>query len=68
MWMRCSAALVCLCVLAACGERAQETEAADVLAVTPEADAQAQREAKAVRDHFYGDGKSNYTPQPVDGF
>lgn len=67
MWIRCSAVLACLFALSACGERSQETEAADVWAVTPEADAQAQREAKAVRDHFYGEGKSNYTPQPVDG-
>lgn len=68
MWIRFSAVLACCFALSACGERAQESEAADVLAVTPEADARAQREAKAVRDHFYGDGKSNYTPQPVDGF
>lgn len=68
MWMRCSAVLVCLFALSACGERSQESESADVLAVTPEADVRAQREAKSVRDHFYGDGKSNYTPQPVDGF
>lgn len=68
MWIHFSAVVACCFVLSACGERAQETEAADVLLVTPETDAQAQREAKAVRDHFYGDGKSNYTPQPVDGF
>lgn len=68
MWIRCSAVLVCLFALSACGERSQEAEAADVLAVTPEEDARAQREAKAVRDNFYGDRKSNYTPQPVDGF
>lgn len=68
MWVRFSAVLACCFVLSACGERAQESETVDVLAVTPEADAQAQREAKAVRDHFYGDGKSNYAPQPVDEF
>ncbi|WP_442593324.1 hypothetical protein ACSBPU_18805 [Parapusillimonas sp. JC17] len=67
MWMRFSAALACCFVLSACGERAQETSAADALEVMPEDVAQAQREARAVREHFYGDGKSNYTPQPVDG-
>ncbi|AUL45930.1 hypothetical protein BTL55_02260 [Bordetella trematum] len=68
MWMRFSAVFACCFVLASCGERAPEAEATDVLVVTPEADVRAQREANAVRDHFYGEGKSNYTPQPVDGF
>ncbi|CAP44973.1 hypothetical protein GG851_12075 [Bordetella petrii] len=54
---------------AACGDKQDAPTHPDAPAVAPSADdARVQRAAEETRKRFMGDGKSQYTPQRVDGF
>ncbi|CAM5393926.1 hypothetical protein [Alcaligenes faecalis] len=62
----------CLTALTACGDQRPDADAGEPsresFDVSPADEAQAQREAQAVRERCQSDGKGRYTPQPVDGF
>nr|WP_321272794.1 hypothetical protein [Alcaligenes faecalis] len=64
--------VVCLSVLAACSDQRPEAGAressSEPFQVSPMEEAEALRDAQAAREWFIGDGKAQYTPQPVEGF
>ncbi|MCX5566057.1 hypothetical protein [Alcaligenes phenolicus] len=64
--------IICLSVLAACSDQRPEADAressGEAFPVSPTEKAEALRDAKAARERFIGDGKAQYTPQPVEGF
>lgn len=64
--------IICLSVLVACSDQRPDADArgslGEAFQVSPADEAKALRDAKAARDRFVGDGKAQYTPQPVEGF
>lgn len=63
------AMLTLTALLTACGDKRDAPARQESPAAAPSADeAQVQREADQNRKRFMGDGKSQYTPQRVEGF
>src|SRR5690606_37851451 len=64
--------IVSLSVLVACSDQRPDADAressGEAFLVSPTDEAKALRDAKAARERFIGDGKAQYTPQPVEGF
>jgi len=72
MYYRIPLSVICLSVLVACGDQRPDADGRESLGeafqVSPAEEAEALRDAQAARERFIGDGKAQYTPQPVEGF
>lgn len=72
MYYRILLPIVSLFVLAACSDQRPDADAressGEVFQVSPADEAKALHDAQAARERFIGNGKAQYTPQPVEGF